>query len=185
MSLYLFLNTCFVLCRYWEHHNKYSRAANTGEHSRSRRAARDDSNRNTCSLYIQTDPLLWRHVREGFSDVSISIKILLSLLSAERKILKKILEHRFSGIIMEIPKRGWQLENPHLYRFGRARSPSYTLSTKLKRVDFLAGPFIIFNVKRACLSRPLDEYQLVNNWRELPQDRNKRHNLVSEAKIIE
>ncbi|XP_026322466.1 disintegrin and metalloproteinase domain-containing protein 10 [Hyposmocoma kahamanoa] len=54
--------------RYWEHHNKYSRAANTGEHSRSRRAARDDSNRNTCSLYIQTDPLLWRHVREGFSD---------------------------------------------------------------------------------------------------------------------
>ncbi|XP_049869828.1 disintegrin and metalloproteinase domain-containing protein 10-like [Pectinophora gossypiella] len=52
--------------RYWEHHNKYSRAANTGEHSRSRRSPID--NRNTCSLYIQTDPLIWRHVREGFPD---------------------------------------------------------------------------------------------------------------------
>ncbi|XP_030031412.1 disintegrin and metalloproteinase domain-containing protein 10 [Manduca sexta] len=52
--------------RYWEHHNKYSRSANTGEHARTRRAAPD--NRNTCSLYIQTDPLIWAHVREGFPD---------------------------------------------------------------------------------------------------------------------
>ncbi|KPJ18992.1 Disintegrin and metalloproteinase domain-containing protein 10 [Papilio machaon] len=52
--------------RYWEHHNKYSRAANTGEHTRKRRAAND--NRNTCSLFIETDPLIWRHVREGFPD---------------------------------------------------------------------------------------------------------------------
>ncbi|KAG7307890.1 hypothetical protein JYU34_006502 [Plutella xylostella] len=54
--------------RHWEshHYNKYSRAANTGEHSRSKRATYD--NRNTCSLYIQTDPLIWRHVREGFPD---------------------------------------------------------------------------------------------------------------------
>ncbi|KAI5637445.1 reprolysin family propeptide domain-containing protein [Phthorimaea operculella] len=53
--------------RHWEFHNsyKYSRAANTGEHSRSRRSP---TNRNTCSLYIQTDPLIWRHVREGFPD---------------------------------------------------------------------------------------------------------------------
>ncbi|XP_072939687.1 disintegrin and metalloproteinase domain-containing protein 10 [Epargyreus clarus] len=51
--------------RHWEHHNKYSRAANTGEHSRSRRAAPE---KNTCSLYIQTDPLIWKHVREGFPD---------------------------------------------------------------------------------------------------------------------
>ncbi|CAB3236817.1 unnamed protein product [Arctia plantaginis] len=54
--------------RYWDFHNynKYSRAANTGEHSRSKRATIDK--RNTCSLYIQTDPLIWRHVREGFPD---------------------------------------------------------------------------------------------------------------------
>ncbi|XP_013138730.1 PREDICTED: disintegrin and metalloproteinase domain-containing protein 10-like [Papilio polytes] len=52
--------------RHWEHHNKYSRAANTGEHTRKRRAAND--NRNTCSLFIETDPLIWRHVREGFPD---------------------------------------------------------------------------------------------------------------------
>lgn len=53
--------------RYWDthHFNKYSRAANTGEHTRTRRAAYE---RNTCSLFIQTDPLIWRHVREGFPD---------------------------------------------------------------------------------------------------------------------
>ncbi|KAL4708304.1 hypothetical protein ACJJTC_007710, partial [Scirpophaga incertulas] len=52
--------------RHWEFHNKYTRAVNTGEHARSKRAIPD--NRNTCSLYIQTDPLIWRHVREGFPD---------------------------------------------------------------------------------------------------------------------
>lgn len=30
-----------------------------------------DDNRNTCSLYIQTDPLIWRHIREGIADVSV------------------------------------------------------------------------------------------------------------------
>lgn len=46
-------------------YNKYSRAANT----RAKRATRPkDDNRNTCSLYIQTDPLIWKHVREGFPD---------------------------------------------------------------------------------------------------------------------
>lgn len=56
--------------RYWDfhHHNKYSRAANTGEHTRSRRATIVDKQNNTCSLYIQTDPLIWRHVRQGFPD---------------------------------------------------------------------------------------------------------------------
>ncbi|XP_059056733.1 disintegrin and metalloproteinase domain-containing protein 10 [Achroia grisella] len=54
--------------RHWDypHHNKYSRSANTGEHSRTKRATVD--NRSTCSLYIQTDPLIWRHVREGFPE---------------------------------------------------------------------------------------------------------------------
>ncbi|XP_023032359.1 uncharacterized protein LOC6644248 isoform X3 [Drosophila willistoni] len=27
-----------------------------------------EDNRNTCSLYIQTDPLIWRHIREGIAD---------------------------------------------------------------------------------------------------------------------
>lgn len=98
------VSICIILCRYWEHPNKYSRAANTGEHSRSRRAARDDSNRNTCSLYIQTDPLLWRHVREGFSDVSIAIKLLLlTLLLVEKKVLRKILGAAQTGEWLESP----------------------------------------------------------------------------------
>uniref|UniRef100_A0A336M3J2 ADAM10 endopeptidase n=1 Tax=Culicoides sonorensis TaxID=179676 RepID=A0A336M3J2_CULSO len=39
-------------------------------HERVRRAAQrqKDDNRNTCSLYIQTDPLIWRHIREGVAD---------------------------------------------------------------------------------------------------------------------
>lgn len=47
-------------------------------HERVRRAsgssgssARREDNKNTCSLYIQTDPLIWRHIREGIADVSI------------------------------------------------------------------------------------------------------------------
>ncbi|KAM8714727.1 hypothetical protein ACLKA7_001136 [Drosophila subpalustris] len=31
------------------------------------RGGRED-NKNTCSLYIQTDPLIWRHIREGIAD---------------------------------------------------------------------------------------------------------------------
>lgn len=40
-------------------------------HERVRRAARtkEEQNKNTCSLYIQTDPLIWRHIREGIADV--------------------------------------------------------------------------------------------------------------------
>lgn len=40
-------------------------------HERAKRAARPkEDNKNTCSLYIQTDPLIWRHIREGIADVS-------------------------------------------------------------------------------------------------------------------
>lgn len=40
-------------------------------HERAKRAARPkEENKNTCSLYIQTDPLIWRHIREGIADVS-------------------------------------------------------------------------------------------------------------------
>lgn len=66
-------------------HEKYSRDANWREqsntvsdedwhkqsHERVRRATRPkEENKNTCSLYIQTDPLIWRHIREGIADVS-------------------------------------------------------------------------------------------------------------------
>uniref|UniRef100_A0A336LXA8 ADAM10 endopeptidase n=1 Tax=Culicoides sonorensis TaxID=179676 RepID=A0A336LXA8_CULSO len=39
-------------------------------HQRVRRATqqKEDNNRNTCSLYIQTDPLIWRHIREGIAN---------------------------------------------------------------------------------------------------------------------
>jgi len=30
------------------------------------------NDKNTCSLYIQTDPLIWRHIREGIADVSLT-----------------------------------------------------------------------------------------------------------------
>ncbi|XP_077288969.1 zinc-dependent metalloprotease kuz isoform X2 [Arctopsyche grandis] len=59
---------------YRDIHNrfKYSREANEGHHysnGRQKRATRPkEDNRNTCSLYIQTDPLIWRHIREGFPD---------------------------------------------------------------------------------------------------------------------
>lgn len=72
-------------------HEKYSKAANwraTGEHpddgswhrrshERVRRATRPkEENKNTCSLYIQTDPLIWRHIRDSIADVSILIILL-------------------------------------------------------------------------------------------------------------
>lgn len=44
-------------------HKKYSKEAN----SRTKRAARFQE-KNTCSLYIQTDPLIWRHIRESIPD---------------------------------------------------------------------------------------------------------------------
>ncbi|XP_063702279.1 disintegrin and metalloproteinase domain-containing protein 10 isoform X2 [Culicoides brevitarsis] len=39
-------------------------------HERVRRAAQrqKDDNKNTCSLYIQTDPLIWRHIRDGVAE---------------------------------------------------------------------------------------------------------------------
>lgn len=49
-------------------HKKYSKEAN----SRVKRATRYQE-KNTCSLYIQTDPLIWRHIRESIPDVSIFI----------------------------------------------------------------------------------------------------------------
>lgn len=47
---------------------RYSKEANV----RSKRAATAAryQERNTCTLYIQTDPLIWRHIRESIPDVS-------------------------------------------------------------------------------------------------------------------
>lgn len=48
-------------------HQKYSESVNT----RTKRATTPrQGDRNTCSLYIQTDPLIWRHIRESIPDVS-------------------------------------------------------------------------------------------------------------------
>lgn len=45
--------------------HKYSREANEPSHRRTRRATRPkEDNKNTCSLFIQTDPLIWRHISE-------------------------------------------------------------------------------------------------------------------------
>lgn len=61
--------------------NKYSREANILEnirsHKRLKRTATREDNKNTCSLYIQTDPLIWRHIREGIADVSSKVLFLL------------------------------------------------------------------------------------------------------------
>lgn len=47
--------------------DKYSREANT-HGGRSKRATRPkEENKNTCSLFIETDPLIWRHVAEQVS----------------------------------------------------------------------------------------------------------------------
>ncbi|XP_075149957.1 zinc-dependent metalloprotease kuz isoform X2 [Haematobia irritans] len=44
-------------------HERVRRASGTSGTS-----ARREDNKNTCSLYIQTDPLIWRHIREGIAD---------------------------------------------------------------------------------------------------------------------
>lgn len=60
----------------WRFHNadenetpydKYSKEANT-RGGRSKRATRPkEENKNTCSLFIETDPLIWRHISEQVS----------------------------------------------------------------------------------------------------------------------
>lgn len=58
---------------YEEPVNKYTKEANeySGRH---KRATKREEIKNTCSLYIQTDPLIWRHIREGFPEVMLNIK---------------------------------------------------------------------------------------------------------------
>lgn len=48
-------------------YNKYSKEANTRS-GRSKRATRPkEENKNTCSLFIETDPLIWKHISEQVS----------------------------------------------------------------------------------------------------------------------
>lgn len=69
-------STSFLRNSFETPYDKYSRQANfwddygEGGH-RQKRAAPKENKRNTCSLFIQTDPLIWRHIREGFLEVSI------------------------------------------------------------------------------------------------------------------
>ncbi|EFN65682.1 ADAM 10 [Camponotus floridanus] len=61
--------------------HKYSREANEPSHRRSRRATRSKEN-NTCSLFIQTDPLIWRHISEQLHhDVEKTREEILSLIA--------------------------------------------------------------------------------------------------------
>ncbi|XP_067621721.1 disintegrin and metalloproteinase domain-containing protein 10 isoform X2 [Eurosta solidaginis] len=46
-------------------HERMRRATSSNPNGAS---ARREENKNTCSLYIQTDPLIWRHIREGIAD---------------------------------------------------------------------------------------------------------------------
>ncbi|XP_018322244.1 disintegrin and metalloproteinase domain-containing protein 10 isoform X2 [Agrilus planipennis] len=51
--------------------NKYSREANEPYFSRVRRKRATktrEENKNTCSLFIQTDPLIWKHIKEQFPE---------------------------------------------------------------------------------------------------------------------
>uniref|UniRef100_A0A348G5Z3 ADAM10 endopeptidase n=1 Tax=Odontomachus monticola TaxID=613454 RepID=A0A348G5Z3_ODOMO len=61
--------------------HKYSREANQPSHRRPRRATRSKEN-NTCSLFIQTDPLIWRHISEQLHhDVEKTREEILSLIA--------------------------------------------------------------------------------------------------------
>lgn len=58
----------------WKNQNNNTKKWHKESHDRVKRAnnlkLKEEHNKNTCSLYIQTDPLIWRHIREGIADVS-------------------------------------------------------------------------------------------------------------------
>jgi disintegrin and metalloproteinase domain-containing protein 10 len=71
-------------------HVKYSKEAN----SRTKRgAARNYQERNTCSLYIQTDPLIWRHIRESIPDHSDPSRVAIVDEKAKEEILSLVAHH--------------------------------------------------------------------------------------------
>lgn len=74
--------------------HKYTREANEPSHRRTRRATRPkEDNKNTCSLFIQTDPLIWRHISEQVCTIVASfffVPTFAFFLLDERKKLKVI-----------------------------------------------------------------------------------------------
>jgi len=73
--------------------HKYSKNANAdnGQQPRVKRAARENPNkRKSCSLYIQTDPLFWRHIREQEEDDAKTEEEILSLIAQHVKAVNRI-----------------------------------------------------------------------------------------------
>lgn len=79
--------------------HKYSREANEPSHRRPRRATRSKEN-NTCSLFIQTDPLIWRHISEQvreiyFKSIAHDVEKIFFLISLDLKSIQ-FFEYKFS-----------------------------------------------------------------------------------------
>lgn len=70
-------------------HMKYSEEAN----SRTKRATARYQERNTCSLYIQTDPLIWRHIRESIPDHNDPSRAAIVDEKAKEEILSLVAHH--------------------------------------------------------------------------------------------
>lgn len=71
-------------------HMKYSKEAN----SRTKRGtASRYQERNTCSLYIQTDPLIWRHIRESIPDHNDPSRVAIVDEKAKEEILSLVAHH--------------------------------------------------------------------------------------------
>ncbi|GLV46266.1 kuzbanian [Carabus blaptoides fortunei] len=53
-------------------HDMYKRGVNQTEipHQKSKRAIRVRNDKSTCSLYIRTDPFIWKHITEGIPEVN-------------------------------------------------------------------------------------------------------------------
>jgi len=87
---------------------KYSAEAND-PHVRRKRALANNSNKKSCSLYIQTDPLFWEHIyKQEKEDASKTEKEILSLIAQHVKAVNRIyLETSFDG---KYKHNGYQFE---------------------------------------------------------------------------
>lgn len=80
---------------------KYTRQAADKHHHgpvRTKRATKPKEERNTCSLFIQTDPLLWRHIKEQviFLIQQLILILVFSLINIYRLVMiKQKLEKRY------------------------------------------------------------------------------------------
>ncbi len=74
---------------------KYTAEANRGtssssSSSRVKRALDNPNKKKSCSLYIQTDPLFWRHIRDQEGDDDKTEEEILSLIAQHVKAVNKI-----------------------------------------------------------------------------------------------